>query len=53
MGRPAGKNLQILALHRLASLHSVAGSKVAVEHELPNLLFTSISTSEPLVPCNF
>ena len=35
--------------------HSMAGSKVAVELvlDLPNLVFTSISTSEPLVPCNF
>ena len=33
--------------------HSMAGSKVAIELELPNPVFTSISTSEPLVPCSF
>ena len=33
--------------------HSTAGSKVAIELELPNPVFTSISTSEPLVPCRF
>ena len=31
--------------------HSMAGSKVAMELVLPNLVFTSISTSEPLVRC--
>ena len=36
--------------------HSMAGSKVAAVElvlELPNLVFTSISTYEPLVPCTF